>query len=177
MATPRIKTKSQRTTEVAASQATGNDASLTQQAMSPIGTGVGNAPAPPEPSGTSLDQLIELMDPMLWRLYLSIITYTQMIDDMAGGGAKLSTEYQGAVLAPFIGFGPANLWNAMQQDLKHTLLRVIVRWMKDPSKRVETSLTWLVIDQITPGFCLMSKGEDAHDASLVVLDKIKQDFA
>lgn len=133
-------------------------------------------PAPAEATGTVLDELMDLMDPMMWQMFLAIVTYTQMIDDLARGEARLTKAYQGAVLAPFLGFGPAHLWQAMQGDMKHTLLRTIVRWIKDPQAQSASTLTWRVMDQITPGLCLMTKGDAAFNQSLIVLERIKPEF-
>lgn len=135
------------------------------------------APAPAEPTGTVLDELMEAMDPMMWQVFLAIVTYTQLIDDIVRGEAQMSPAYEGAVLAPFLGFGPPHLWAALQQDLKHTLLRTIVRWLKDPQARTDSTLTWRVMDQVVPGFCLMTKGDAAFKQSLVILERIKPEFA
>lgn len=133
-------------------------------------------PAPHEVTGTVLDELATLMDPMMWRVYLAMITYAQLMDDLSRGQATLTTEYEGAVLSPFIGFGPLQQWRAIQSDIGPAMLRILMRWMKDPARRAESSCTWQVMHELTPNLCLLSKGQEAFDESLVVLERIKPEF-
>lgn len=126
---------------------------------------------------TVLDRLMPLMHVHMWHMFLALVTYAQLIDDLEAGNARMTPQYQGAILAPFIGFGPAHVWTGMQGDLKQTVLRIIDRWFTDADYRAAGgSLTWQMIDWLAPGFCQTTKGPEGKVACLEILREIKNDF-
>lgn len=146
------------------------------QAPPPASAAVYQA-AEPAPTGTVLDRLMPLMHPDIWGTFVAIVTYGQLIDDLEAGNASMTTAYRGAMLSPFIGFGPLHVWTGMQGDLKQTLLRIIDRWFMDIEYRTAGgSLSWQFIDWLAPGFCGMTMGEEAKLQALQILQEIKKDF-
>lgn len=129
-------------------------------------------------SHTTLDRLQPLMETPVWHTFLAIVTYAQLCDELESEeGARMSDRYRSSMLAPFIGFGPDHVWQALGRDIKMTMLRIMARWFRDPEYRKQNgSLTWQVIDWLAPGFCQMTKGVEAHDKCIDLLQELKKDF-